>query len=217
MQALHKSMDLHSSTYENFIFLMILMQTWGIPLRNSYNSYSLTSLLTKRACGKNPSKPSFTDLILTNWPKYFQNSNIIKTGLSDFHKMVVTTMKITFRKVKAKITCFYRKYKKFCNYTFRDTILEELSQVQISNNDDWFNHFLIICRNTLDKLASRKKRYIRGNNIRVNHTPFMKKTLSKEIIKWLYLKNKYLKSRSEEHQQRWRKQINFLVSQSIKT
>ena len=171
-------MDLHSSTYENFIFLMILMQTWGIPLRNSYNSYSLTSLLTKRACGKNPSKPSFTDLILTNWPKYFQNSNIIKTGLSDFHKMVVTAMKTTFRKVKAKITCFYRKYKKFCNFTFRDTILEELSQVQISNNDDWFNHFLIIfCDNSFE--ISGKPWYhcfqINLSTVKTSHWSKMKK------------------------------------------
>ena len=51
---------------------------------------------------------------------------------------------------------------------FRDSLLEELSQVRINNDDDGF----------LDRFAPRKKKYIRGNN-----APFMNKTLSKEIIK----------------------------------
>ena len=33
------------------------------------------------------------DLILTNWPKYFQNSNIFETGLFDFHKSTFTILK----------------------------------------------------------------------------------------------------------------------------
>ena len=53
-----------------------------------------------------------------------------------------------------------------------DTLfLEELSQVKISNNDDGFNNFLKICRNTLDKSAPRKE------NIRDHNALFMKKTL----------------------------------------
>ena len=40
------------------------------------------------------------------------------------------------------------KYKHFSNDTFSDTLLAELSQVRISNNDDGFNKFLRICRNS---------------------------------------------------------------------
>ena len=40
---------------------------------------------------------------------YFQHSNVIETGLSEFHKMVVTIMKTTFRSRKLS----YRKYKLF--------------------------------------------------------------------------------------------------------
>ena len=65
-------------------------------------------------------------------------------------------MKTIFRKLKPKIT-FYRKYKHFSNDTFRDIILEELSQVRISNYGG-FNKFLKICRNTPDKIAPHKKR-----------------------------------------------------------
>ena len=49
-------------------------------------------------CFKNPEKPSCIDLILTNCPRSFQNSCTIETGLSDFHKLVVTVMKTTYKK-----------------------------------------------------------------------------------------------------------------------
>ena len=40
---------------------------------------------------------------------------------------------------------------------FPDTLLEVLSQVRINNDDDGFNNFLRICRNTLDRFAPCKK------------------------------------------------------------
>ena len=57
-----------------------------------------------------------------------------------------------------------------------------------------------------------KKKYIRGNN-----ALFMNKTLSKEIMKRSNLRNKYLKSRSEEDRPRFRKQRDLLVSLLRKT
>ena len=68
-------------------------------------------------------------------------------------------MKMTFRKLRQKII-LYQKHKHFSNDTFRDNLLEELSQVQISNNYNGFNNFLKNCQNILDKLASRKKVYL---------------------------------------------------------
>ena len=50
-------------------------------------------------CFKNPEIPSCTDLILTNSHYSFRNSYIIETGLSDFHKMIVSVMKTTFQKL----------------------------------------------------------------------------------------------------------------------
>ena len=87
----------------------------------------------------------------------------------------------------------YRKHGNFKNI-FRGTILDELLQVWIQNDDDGFNNFLRICRN-------------RGNN-----APFMNKPLSKKIMKKSNLRNKYLKSRNEEHRQRFVKQRNLCVS-----
>ena len=33
---------------------------------------------------------TFFDVILTNWPRQFQKSEVITTGLSDCHKMILT-------------------------------------------------------------------------------------------------------------------------------
>ena len=57
-------------------------------------------------------------------------------------------MKTTFLKLKPKIIN-YRKYEHFSNDTFKDTLLEGLSQVQNINNDNVLNDFLRVCRNTL--------------------------------------------------------------------
>ena len=65
-------------------------------------------------------------------------------------------MKTTFCKLKPKIINF-RKYKNFSNDIFRETLWQELSQVRINNDDDGFNNFLRICRNTLDRFVPLKK------------------------------------------------------------
>ena len=105
MEALGKNLDLYSSTNENFIFLGDF---------NAGMKYFLTSLINKPTCWKNSAKPTYIDLVLTNRPKFFQNTNVVETGLSDFHKIVVIIMETTFRKLKPKIIN-YRKCKKFSN------------------------------------------------------------------------------------------------------
>ena len=144
MEALAKNMDLYSSTYENFIFLGDFNAGMEhLALKDFCSLYSLTSLINWPCC-KNPSKLTCTDLSLTNCQTFFQNTNVIETGLSDFHKMVVTIIKTSFRKLKPKIIN-HRKYKNFSNDIFRDSLLEELSQVRINNDDEGFNNFLRIC------------------------------------------------------------------------
>ena len=83
----------------------------------------------------------------------------------------------------------YRKYKNFSNDIFRGTLLEELSQVRINNDDDGFNNFLRICRNTLDRFTPRNKKFIKGNNVPLGDYRIMKRS---------NLRNRYLKSRNEE-------------------
>ena len=87
-------------------------------MKNFCSSYNLKSVINKPTCFKNPDKPSCIDLILTNCSRSFQNSCAIETGLSDFHKLVVTVLKTAYKKSKPKIIT-YRSYKSFNNYGFR--------------------------------------------------------------------------------------------------
>ena len=61
--------------------------------------YNLKSLIRVPTCYKNPDNPSYTDLIMTNSQRSFQSFCAIETGLCDFHRMTVTVMKASFRKV----------------------------------------------------------------------------------------------------------------------
>ena len=85
-----------------------------VSVKNFYRSYNLTSMINKPTCYKSPDRPFCIDLILTNCPRSFQNSCVIETGLSDFHKMVVTVMKTTYRKLEPRIV-YYCAFKCFCN------------------------------------------------------------------------------------------------------
>ena len=72
------------------------------------DSYEFKNLIKDATCYKNPENPSCIDLILTNNPNSFQNSGVIETGLSDFHKMMVTVMKTTYIYIK-KLRNIYLK------------------------------------------------------------------------------------------------------------
>ena len=52
------------------------------------------------------------DLIRTNRPKSFQKSVRVETGLSAFHKMTLTVMKIFYKKQKTNIV-MNRNYNTF--------------------------------------------------------------------------------------------------------
>ena len=52
-------------------------------------------MVKRPTCFKNPAKPTCIDLIITNKPGMFQNAKTYEKGLSDFHKLVVCTMKLS--------------------------------------------------------------------------------------------------------------------------
>ena len=61
---------------------------------------------------KNPDNPSCVDLFITNHTGSFMKTTAVSTGLSDFHKMVVTVMRTTFPKT-GPLTVRFRD---FCKY-----------------------------------------------------------------------------------------------------
>ena len=48
------------------------------------DTFNLKTLIKETTCYKNPNKPSRIDLMLTNKPRSFKYSCVIKRGLSDF-------------------------------------------------------------------------------------------------------------------------------------
>ena len=65
--------------------------------------HNLKTLLKQKTCFKNPENPAFIDLILTNFPRSFQNINVFETGLSDFQKLAIIVLKQYFPKLKSKV------------------------------------------------------------------------------------------------------------------
>ena len=72
----------------------------------------LRSVNDKPTYYKNPDKPSCNDFILTKSPLSFHKSDCLFTGLSDYHKLVLSVFKTTFSKSKPK-EIIYRNLKKF--------------------------------------------------------------------------------------------------------
>ena len=58
------------------------------------------------------------NLILTNCPRSFQNTDTLETGLSDFQKLTFTVLKQHFPKQKPRVV-IHRQYKNFRNNYFR--------------------------------------------------------------------------------------------------
>ena len=152
-------------------------------------TYNLQNLVKDPTCYKNPSKPTCIDLILTNFPKSFQHTQTIETGLSDFQELTLTVLKIHSPRLKTNIAN-YRDYKGFVNDYFRSELLQEIN----SSDSDLINFkdLQYTLQRVLDKHTPLKKRYVRANQ-----QNFMDKELNQAIMVRSKLRNKYLKSKSE--------------------
>ena len=111
-------MDTLLSYYEN----VIIMGDFNSELTETNmaefcDTYDLTNLIREPTCYKNPNNPSAIDVILTNRNKSFQHSKTLETGLSDFHKLTVSVMKICYKKLRQSY---------FFTGTIRTTIMVNL-------------------------------------------------------------------------------------------
>ena len=99
------------SSYDNFLVIGDLnSEITQIAMTEFYETYNLQSLVKYPTCYKNPSKHTCIDIILTNFPKLFQHTKTIETGLSHFHKLTLTVLKTHFPRLKRNIVN-YRDYK----------------------------------------------------------------------------------------------------------
>ena len=162
-------------------------------------------MVKEPTCFKNADNPSCVDLILTNKPLYFQMTTAIETGISDFHKLTIsTTLKSNFIKQEPKIFN-YRNFKYFNNENFRNDLLYDISMKGF--HDISCEESEILFMMMLNNHAPMKIKYIRANN-----SPFMNNELSKAIMVRSRLRIKYLKFKTIESSNAYKKQRNCCVS-----
>ena len=130
-------------------------------------------------------------LIITTRPKSFQNSVTVETGLSDFHKMTLTVMKVFYKKQKTNIVT-YRNYKHFSNEAFMFDVKNSIIQMTSERNNLEFDRFKTALDKAIQRHAPIKKRYVRANQ-----APFINKKINKEIMKRSRLRNKFLSTKSD--------------------
>ena len=68
-----------------------------IPFKIFFADLDSKCLVKEPTCFKNAENPSKIDLFITNSPLSFQNASVIDTGLSDFHRMIITVMKLLYQ------------------------------------------------------------------------------------------------------------------------
>ena len=127
----------------------------------------------------------------------------MKTGISDFHRMILTQLKLTFEKLPSK-TITFRDYKHFNKDKFERDLVLALASNPASTYS--YDQFLLMFESVLDKHAPVKRRKVRGNQM-----PFMNKPLRQAIMRRSKLRNLCHKSRKSSDWDNYRKQRNYCV------
>ena len=117
---LSKGLDNYIGNYDNILLLGDFNSEFSELCLNDFcDTYNLKNLVKEPTCFKNPDNPSCINSFLTNRPRTFQCTTTIETGISDFHKLVVTVLKTFYKKQRPKII-HYRNYKNFESDNFRE-------------------------------------------------------------------------------------------------
>ena len=163
------------------------------------SDFGAKNLVKEKTCFKNLDNPSCIDLIVTNSYNSFQNTSTICTGLSDFHKMVVTVLKSCFQKQNPK-EIMYRDYKKFDISNFKSELKCALNETKMKSYGNFEKVFLQV----LDKHAPVKKKLVRANGV-----PYMTKALRKAIMRRSQLEKSFYKHRTTEKKVLYKKHKNY--------
>ena len=198
---IERALDIYNDSYNNFLLIGDFnIEDFEPCLSNFLLQYDAKNLVKDKTCFKNPDNPSCIDLFITNSNNRFQNTKVISTGLSDFHKMVVTVLKATYTKAKPK-KIIYRDHKNFDQENFKEELKKIIDEENICTYKDFEGIFL----NVLEKHAPLKKKFIRANQ-----APYMTKALRKSIMKRSELETKFHRSKTLSSQKAFKKQKNFV-------
>ena len=198
LRQLQKQLEAFSERYEHFLIMGDFNADVSDPSMTSFCTlFKLKSIAKEPTCYKNPENPSCIDLFLTNCPRSFQNTCLYETGLSDFHKLVVTILRTSFEPLPPKIIK-YRNYKNFDEDEFRFLFKKRLND--FNTDDITVDIFKMTFLNVLNKFAPLKKKYLRAN-----HSRFVNKELNKAIIQRSRLRNAYLKDKTRAERTAYKK------------
>ena len=202
LNELHNALSFYSTKYDNFLIIGDLNIPLGNQCLNDFcDTFSLKHLIKDATCFKS-ANPSCIDHIITNASSRFMKSCTLETGISDFHKLVMTVFRGTFAKGKPK-KFLYRCYKSYNKDQFETELLEKLS----TNTEQSFEKFFDTFNETLNKHAPLKTKAIRYNN-----RTFMTKALRKGIMTRSRLRNKFNLKRNQSNWEKYKKQRNFCTS-----
>ena len=206
LKYMSQGLDKHLCNYDNILLVGDFnCEMWEKDMSEFCDLYNLKCLIKEPTCFKSRNNPTCIDLMLTNQEKYFQNSLTIESGLSDFHKMIVTVFKATFKK-RAPTLIKYRNYSQFNDDFFRSNLASALLlnlDLRSISYEEFYNIFMYV----LNKHAPLKTKVIRANNI-----PYMNKNLRKEVMTRSRLKNNFNKDPSVENGNAYKKQRNLCVN-----
>ena len=200
-----KALDVYSKKYEN----ILLMGDFNVDVKETNmkvfcNQHKLKALNEERTCFKNFNNHSYIDLFLTNSSKSFEKCLTLEAGMSDFHKLIITRLKVKPDKLPPRIIK-YRDYKNFESKAFNKKLQVSLKDVDMNNSS--FIEIKTIFTELLNKVAPLKTKYLRAI-----YSKFMAKELSKAIMRRIKLPNQFLKKRTSEAILKYSKQRNLCVS-----
>ena len=132
-------------------------------------------------CFKSKNNPNCIDSFITNSSNSFQNTSTITTGLSDFHKMVVTGLKTTFLKSKPRVIN-YRDYTSFDNNKFKTDLKNSLIIVRNVSSYMVFEEIFLHDFQRHDPIKQKV--------IRANHALCVTKAIRKAIMKRTQLQHR---------------------------
>ena len=169
-------------------------------LKTFLQLYDLKNIVKDKTCFKSLYSPTCIDLFLTNSDKSFIHTKTLSTGVSDCHKMILTVLKTTFKKVKPKEVS-YRCYKNFEKDKFRSDLKQRLRTGDCKSYSNFEDIFL----NCLNRHVPLKKRVIRANEV-----PYMTKVLRKAIATRSRLENRYYRNKTANSKTAYKKQKNYV-------
>ena len=121
-------LDIYGKCYDKYMLIIDFNAGESEPCLSQFLfEMNAKNIVKEPTCFKSLSNPNFIDLFITNSSSNFQNTKAISTGLSDFHKMIVSVLKHTFHRSELKELA-YGDYKNFDRVIFKRELEDKLNQ-----------------------------------------------------------------------------------------